>query len=123
MQSTDSDRRAYFRFVEKANTQFCLHRDKVLVRVSPLAGASQRFVPASKRAGFMHLRHCSLLAAHLGECRRYDSMRKKLYLPHMTNDNYATLRDCSFPVKIAYMARNKGSCNFSSLMGFLNMSV
>lgn len=91
-QSKDVDRRVGFSSFGQPSYRFNIDADGILVQTFPLHSASKRYVPATTRARVLFLCHHSLLAAHPGERRTYDSMGKELFWPHMANDVYATVR-------------------------------
>lgn len=92
-QSPDLDWRTASWSFGRSNTRSNVDSDGVLPRVFEIDGASQGLVPGSVRTLSLHLSHYSLLAGHPGEHCIYDSIRKKLYGPHMTIDVYATVGD------------------------------
>lgn len=94
VQSIDSDCRAVFASEGKPNTQFAVDSNGVLVRAFVLHDTSQGLVPASLRACYLHFCSCSLSSGHPGERCMYASMKKQLYLPHMSSEGYATVSYC-----------------------------
>lgn len=72
--------------VGKQNTRFGYNTNSVLVQVSLIDSASQKYVPAALRARILSLCHYSLMAGHLGERQMYDTIHRDLYWPHVEND-------------------------------------
>lgn len=64
------------------------------MRISPLYGTSQQYVPLTLRASIMPLCYHSLMSRHLGERQRSESMQRKFYLPHISENLYITVCDC-----------------------------
>lgn len=95
-QSDYADRRYVLASVEKPRTGYNLDRDGAVLRVSALYGILRRVVPAFLRPLFFHLCHYSFLSGHHTERRMYDSLRKKLYRPHMAKYVYAIVYNCRF---------------------------
>ena len=69
--------------------------DGLLLRKSPLDGASQLLVPASLRPRLLSMCNRSVLAGHPGQTRMYDTMRLSYYWPQMAADIAATIRNCN----------------------------
>lgn len=96
VQSSDADCHADFTSAGEPITHFNIESVSVLVRITPLEGASQQLAAAFLRACFLPHCHYSLLARHHGECQMYNSMIKEMYWPHMTYDVYTTVLDCRY---------------------------
>lgn len=63
----------------KQDSTIIYYTDGVLVRISPIDGTSQRFVPAISRPPILRLWHSSLLVGQPGERFMYDTMRQDFY--------------------------------------------
>lgn len=58
----------------------------LLVQTSPIYGALQIFEPPPLGRRTLMLRHHPPIARHLGHCCRYDTLPRKLNMPHMAAD-------------------------------------
>ena len=58
---------------------FKVKDNSLLVRISPVEGAEQTFVPEYLQPKAMYLSHNPLLVGHPNGSKMYDSMRRKYY--------------------------------------------
>lgn len=80
--------------VGQPKRSFLYNAVRVIIKVSPVNGATQRYVPAVSWPRVQHLYFYSLMEGHYGDRQMYDSTRRNFYWSQMTNDVYATVRDC-----------------------------
>lgn len=78
-QTADNEFRPAATTVAQPKTLFSYAVDGVLVSVSPVDGASQRYLPAVLRPHVLRLCHYLLMEGHPDERQMYDSMRREFY--------------------------------------------
>lgn len=97
--STDADCPTAFTFVEKPNTRYKIKCDGVSISASPLTCTLQQIAPTSLYPYSVQLCHFSPIVSPPGEHGMYDSVNSGFHCPHMSGDNYATVKDCCFCVQ------------------------
>lgn len=75
-------------------SMFTFDTEPALVRVLPINGASQPYIPTTMQPCILHLCHYSLLVGHPGKRPIYDNIRQHFYCSHMTNNVYTTVARC-----------------------------
>lgn len=72
-------------FMQVANTVcklesvYSYNRNEAFIRQAAKYGAVKRVVRTSLRAGILYLKHCSVLAGHLGERQLNDTLRPEYF--------------------------------------------
>lgn len=77
-----------------SNSIYTFDTGGALVQVSPIDGASQRYISTTLRQRIVHLCQHSLLAVHPSEREVYDTMRQHCLWSHMADDVYSTVTRC-----------------------------
>lgn len=91
----------------KPNSWFPVDPNGVYVRIAPLDGAVRMYIPAALRPTILHRSHYSTLADHSGEQHMYATMRTQIHWPHVANDAYATVDDCTSCARNRHIAKTQ----------------
>jgi len=82
------------RMDQNKHSRFSENKEGLLVRVAPLDGATQVYVPEALRRELLHLEHDVARAGHPGVNWMYSSVRRHYYWEAMAADVYDLVSDC-----------------------------